>query len=181
VRVLLPSAHSLSTPFPPPPQLTPFPGQDLHGNTFWEFRDSLSAQQQRMRRIVQYRSLAFHSDVEVSPQWHQWLRHTRRHPPSLDEQARDVARQQELKVLAAQADARWVAKRSVLDASPAASASAPALGEGRGKQGAEEGTEERPGGTEDRQDPWKQARRNPGEDWQPQPWAGTPAAATRRA
>ena len=46
----------------------------------------------------------------------QWLRHTRFDPPTLVEQQADVIRQQQLKQLAAQADARWAAKPSFLDA-----------------------------------------------------------------
>jgi NADH dehydrogenase [ubiquinone] 1 alpha subcomplex assembly factor 2 len=73
-----------------------------------------------MRRIVQYpRQRSVHySDVssQISPAWHQWLRHTRRDPPSLQEQQQDLVRQEQLKVLAAQADARWAEKPSYLDA-----------------------------------------------------------------
>ncbi|RDL36592.1 uncharacterized protein BP5553_05944 [Venustampulla echinocandica] len=91
-------------------------GLDLHGNTFWEFRESLWSPQYRMRRIVQYPPNTHASDVDVSPQWLQWLRHTRKNAPSLTEQSQDLVRQENLKILAAQADARWAAKPSVLDA-----------------------------------------------------------------
>ena len=69
-----------------------------------------------MRRIVQYPTRAHLSDVNVSPQWLQWLRHTRTEAPSIEEQSQDVVRQENLKVLAAQADQRWRDKASVLDA-----------------------------------------------------------------
>ena len=69
-----------------------------------------------MRRIVQYPSSTHYSEIKISPQWHQWLRHTRSDPPSLTEQSQDSVRQQNLKVLAAQADAKWAAKPSYLDA-----------------------------------------------------------------
>jgi len=59
-----------------------------------------------------------HSDAPLTPAWLQWLRHARPDAPSIDEQAREVARQGNLKQLAAAADARWAAKPSVLD-SPA--------------------------------------------------------------
>ena len=95
--------------------LTLSPGLDLNGNTFWEFRDSLSSHKHRMRRIVQYSSSTHYSEIKISPQWHQWLRHTRPYPPSLTEQSQDVIRQQNLKLLAAEADARWAAKPSFLD------------------------------------------------------------------
>jgi NADH dehydrogenase [ubiquinone] 1 alpha subcomplex assembly factor 2 len=69
-----------------------------------------------MRRIVQYPASTHYSDITISPQWHQWLRHTRLDPPSLTEQSQDLVRQQNLKILAAEADARWAAKPSFLDA-----------------------------------------------------------------
>ncbi|KAJ9155129.1 hypothetical protein NKR23_g2248 [Pleurostoma richardsiae] len=98
-------------------------GLDLHGNTYWEFRDQRLGPAAaddpaavRWRRIVKYARATPYADVKVSPQWHQWLRHTRPDPPSLDEQAADVARQEQLKVLAAAADARWAAKESLVQA-----------------------------------------------------------------
>ncbi|CZR52072.1 uncharacterized protein PAC_01949 [Phialocephala subalpina] len=90
-------------------------GLDLQGNTFWEFRDTLSSHKYRMRRIVQYPPTTHYSEIKISPQWHQWLRHTRNDPPSLTEQSQDLVRQRNLKVLAAEADARWAAKLSFLD------------------------------------------------------------------
>jgi NADH dehydrogenase [ubiquinone] 1 alpha subcomplex assembly factor 2 len=69
-----------------------------------------------MRRIVQYPGRSHPSDVKVSPQWLQWLRHTRTDAPSIAEQSQDVVRQANLKILAAQADKRWNEKASVLDA-----------------------------------------------------------------
>lgn len=68
-----------------------------------------------MRRIVQYPSSTPYSDIKISPQWHQWLRHTRSDPPSISEQSQDIIRQQNLKILAAEADARWAAKPSFLE------------------------------------------------------------------
>ena len=46
----------------------------------------------------------------------QWLRHTRYEPPSIAEQRADIVRQERMKILAAEADARWAAKPSALDA-----------------------------------------------------------------
>lgn len=46
----------------------------------------------------------------------QWLRHTREHPPTVAEQHQDMMRQERMKLLAAQADARWASKPSALDA-----------------------------------------------------------------
>ena len=108
-----------------------FPGLDLQGNTYWEFRDTLNPG--RMRRIVQYPPSTQYSEVtsKITPAWHQWLRHIRESPPSLTEQAQDLTRQAQLKVLAAQADARWNAKESFLD-SPKAQQQQPMLGQGMG-------------------------------------------------
>ncbi|KAH8816291.1 hypothetical protein F5884DRAFT_775662 [Xylogone sp. PMI_703] len=90
-------------------------GFDLQGNTFWEFRDVLSQEPQRMRRIAQFPSSVPYSDISISPQWHQWLRYTRQSPPSLNEQSNDITRLETLKVLAAEADRRWAAKPRLLD------------------------------------------------------------------
>lgn len=97
---------------------TDIAGLDLQGNTYWEFKDVLSSKQGRMRRIVQYSNNLHYSDVtsKITPAWHQWLRHTRDEPPSLTEQSQDLVRQSNLKLLAAQADARWAAKPSYIDA-----------------------------------------------------------------
>ena len=46
----------------------------------------------------------------------QWLRHTRFEPPTVAEQHQDLMRQERMKMLAAQADARWAEKPSALDA-----------------------------------------------------------------
>ena len=218
-----------------------------------------------MRRIVQYPSSTALSDVNISPQWHQWLRHTRREAPSLAEQSQDLVRQANLKALAAQADARWAAKPSFLDtprqgrevgevrAPPAlagmergesgkvnargtsgntAEGVVMELGEGEGLQDAKEEeilvkgwdgkgrvhaqasaphpaiedkdtpknideeiempapdhknryfNERLEGGRAKekkyKEDPWKQARGAPSEEWQPQAWSPN-AAATRR-
>lgn len=65
-----------------------------------------------MRRIVKYPRGTHPGVVRVPPQWHQWLRHVRADAPTLAEQQQDMARQQRMRVLAAQADARWAdAKR----------------------------------------------------------------------
>ena len=83
---------------------------DLAGNTFWELHlhDSLS----RPRRIAQpgHKRL-HHSDMKISPQWHQWLRHTRDDAPTVQEQLSDVQRLANIKRLARIADERWASKR----------------------------------------------------------------------
>ena len=48
--------------------------------------------------------------------WIQWLRHTRHEAPTINEQQFDEIRQAQVKLLAAQADARWASKPSYLDA-----------------------------------------------------------------
>ncbi|KAK5664012.1 hypothetical protein OQA88_226 [Cercophora sp. LCS_1] len=86
-------------------------GSDLQGNTFWEFRVSNDPGfDGRWRRIVHYPRKTHHGDVKVSPAWHQWLRNTRKDPPTLEEQEADVIRQERMKMLAAEADARWETK-----------------------------------------------------------------------
>lgn len=207
------------------------PGLDLQGNTFWEFRDTLSSHQHRMRRIAQYPPSTHYSEINISPQWHQWLRHTRSDPPSLTEQSQDLVRQENLKVLAARADARWASKPSFLDApgqaqgQPLPTLEAAGLRSQMdattpGKDGQESNTKggsaeplqnteepikmqvpdgirhhfvERPkehtSGTvketketkemKEKEDPWKQARGGPSEQWQPASWTGNAAPARR--
>lgn len=186
--------------------LTPNAGLDLQGNTFWEFRDTLSSHQHRMRRIVDYPPATHYSEVKISPQWHQWLRHTREDAPSLTEQSQDLVRQRNLKVLAAQADARWAAKESWLDgpetrqALPAVEVRDPGgyetvqerteaaggdMREGAGEASAESKIKEERGKSdlpekkpeaEEKKDPWKTARGGPSEEWQPQGWTGNVAS-----
>jgi NADH dehydrogenase [ubiquinone] 1 alpha subcomplex assembly factor 2 len=64
---------------------------------------------------VRYPRGTHNGDVAVPPAWHQWLRHTRPDPPSLGEQQAEVARQERIRLLAAQADARWEAKPKVME------------------------------------------------------------------
>ncbi|KAK4123157.1 hypothetical protein N657DRAFT_645893 [Parathielavia appendiculata] len=103
-------------------------GLDLNGNTYWEFLDRGSRLPSpdplhhplkspvRWRRIVRYpRGAPYSSSVPIPPAWHQWLRHARADPPSLAEQQAEVARQERIRVLAAQADARWEAKPKVME------------------------------------------------------------------
>ncbi|KAL2122947.1 hypothetical protein VTJ04DRAFT_3402 [Mycothermus thermophilus] len=115
-------------------------GFDLQGNTYWEFLDrgaprppppsspsSPSSPSTRWRRILKPRRSTPFDSVTVPPAWHQWLRHTRADPPSLEEQAAEVERQARIKVLAAQADARWEAKPRLTDAPTAAPGEVPGL------------------------------------------------------
>ncbi|KAI0179915.1 hypothetical protein GGR52DRAFT_218994 [Hypoxylon sp. FL1284] len=178
-------------------------GLDLQGNTYWEFRltrgDPESSPDARFRRIVQYPRSTHYSEIKVPPQWHQWLRYQRRAAPSLAEQAEDLSRQDRIKVLAAEADARWEAKPSYLDAPPGEAPGAgdkgqpvPPLNTGR-TQPQERAARESPTPNESRladdaqrpsssalakekDDPWKRAKPTaPGETWQPEAWTPPPA------
>ncbi|KAF4504375.1 hypothetical protein G6O67_008532 [Ophiocordyceps sinensis] len=159
-----------------------FVGYDLEGNTYWQFRlvtrgppsgspDAHAAATEPWRRIVEYPRSMPYSEVKVNPLWHQWLRQMRHQPPSLAEQREDVRRQERVKLLAAQADARWEAKPRVTDSpvdalpggSPHAAAPPPRPpGLGRGQQW------EKPPGKDDSGANAK--ARGPGESWQPAPW-----------
>ena len=167
------------------PLLTTRPGFDLAGNTFWEFKDSL--QSQRLRRIVDYSSSAHYSDVFITPQWHQWLRHTRPVAPSLEEQRAEVQRQQNIKELARLADERWASKPSFLDKPSEQPRPATAVQDQGGyvQSPEEAGREEEVKNTvqgsemEDKQETtkwarkqnqWDQHRGGPSEDWQPRAW-----------
>lgn len=136
---------------------------------------------------MKYPRSTHYSDVQVPPQWHQWLRYQRQEPPTLLEQQTDVARRARMKVLAAQADARWAAKPSFLDqpeqqpkgknaaipdAPPPTSADAGAKAQeavtGEAKQQQQE----------DDNDPWKKAATGPSEAWQPTSWS--PSSSRKR-
>ncbi|MCJ1282719.1 hypothetical protein MMC26_002044 [Xylographa opegraphella] len=172
---------------------------DLSGNTFWEFKDSLTAG--RLRRIAEADPRVHYSDIKLSPQWHQWLRHTRADPPSLEEQQLDIQRQAQLKQLARLADERWAAKPSFLDAPKERSQPGPATLPrdpggyvGQTEPDEKEGVRNLVAGVDDmvesnndskvtqqykgKDNPWKTRKGNPGEDWQPAAW--TPGSTNRR-
>ncbi|KAJ5871412.1 uncharacterized protein N7529_003765 [Penicillium soppii] len=164
-------------------------GQDLAGNTFWEFKDVMNAA--RFRRIVRFDPKTHFSDVQVTPQWHQWLRHVREHPPSIQEQQQDLVRQAQIKQLARLADERWASKPSYLDKpknqqAPAqfsetpvnettANAAHPAS-EPPASTSPETTPQPQPVSTERNtpkgENPWAQASKaNPGAEWQPEAWS----------
>ncbi|KAK0621455.1 hypothetical protein B0T17DRAFT_508804 [Bombardia bombarda] len=148
-------------------------GTDLQGNSYWEFKDVRGSNTGRLRRIVRYPPKTHHGDVTVPPAWHQWLRHTRPSPPSIDEQRAELARQERIKILAAQADARWAAKPGLMDAPPKApSLGKPSITAAETQQ--EEAIQQQQPKPSD-PDPWKQARGGPSEDWTPKAWEPTPA------
>ena len=147
-------------------------GQDLEGNTFWEFKDQLN--HNRLRRIVKYRGRTYHSDVQVSPLWHQWLRYTRHEPPTLQEQSADVMRQSQLKQNAMLADARWAAKAKYIE-SPKPQATKPAPQEAPRARTGEDPSKRK---AQVKEDPWAKANetaKNPGSTWQPEAWVPGPA------
>jgi NADH dehydrogenase [ubiquinone] 1 alpha subcomplex assembly factor 2 len=69
----------------------------------------------RTRRIAQYPRATQYADVNHTPQFMQWLRHTREHPPTIEEQRAELSRQRGLVQLVARADARWKSVPSFLD------------------------------------------------------------------
>ena len=154
-------------------------GLDLNGNTFWEFRDATGVGVGRWRRIMEQPKSVHYGDVRVSPQWHQWLRYTRQDPPTLEEQRQDVVRQSQMKMLAAEADARWAAKPSLIDApgqeqgqprpaleTESRKTSATQRGRTAISAGPEKGFQE-----EKREDPFRHPRGGPSEDWRPKAWS----------
>jgi NADH dehydrogenase [ubiquinone] 1 alpha subcomplex assembly factor 2 len=122
-------------------------------------KDALNSE--RHRRIVRYARRTQHGDAKVTPQWHQWLRHTRPDPPTLQEQASDITRQAQLKHNAALADARWAAKAKYIEKPQPQADRAP----GR-LPSSEQG---RPRPEEQKPDNQKTAV-NPGADYQPEAW-----------
>lgn len=129
---------------------------------------------------MKYPRSTHYSDVQVPPQWHQWLRYQRQEPPTLLEQQGDVLRLARMKVLAAEADARWAAKPSFLDQpeqqpkraiqdappTPATDAGAATTAQGQGKTVTGEVKKEA-----EKDDPWKKAATGPSEAWQPAAWS----------
>ncbi|KAK5990203.1 NADH-ubiquinone oxidoreductase assembly factor N7BML [Cladobotryum mycophilum] len=160
-------------------------GFDLEGNTYWEFRLTRGTEEssERWRRIVDYPRSAHYSQVKVSPQWHQWLRYTRRDPPSLEEQQSDVIRQAKMKHLAAAADARWEAKPRVMEAprTETTTQALPPLDAGVVKEEAAavanaDEPKTQPLKKAHANDPWIKAKpQGPSEKWQPTTWNPTPS------
>ena len=142
-------------------------GQDLSGNTFWEFRPTLSVT--KFRRIV--RPLSPHtpvSDLVISPQWHQWLRYTRPLAPTIEEQRAEVGRQEGMRVLAREADERWKRKGSLLQKPKEKEKSDGWVGN-LGEEVVKEEREE-----EQREENGPGRPSGAGEGWQPQAWAPKP-------
>ncbi|KAI1175789.1 hypothetical protein F4777DRAFT_296110 [Nemania sp. FL0916] len=128
-------------------------GQDIQGNTYYELRqprgDSPPTSTSPYRRIVYYPRSTPLSEVKVPPAWHQWLRHQRATAPTLPEQMAELQRQARIKVLAAEADARWEAKPSLLDMPPKPETKTKAVGDAQ--QQSPRGDEQEQVGSRDRQ------------------------------
>lgn len=174
-------------------------GSDLNGNTFWEYFPKGISRAARPRRILRPSRKMHHSDVQIAPSWHQWLKQTRVEAPSIQEQVADVQRIQQLQVNARLADARWEAKpryiekpktgdgqvsaqRKTFGGVDEVKADGPtAVGgemprtEPEWKEGVRRGVDTQiPEGTPN---PWKKAEEtghNPGGKWQPEPWSPGP-------
>lgn len=69
----------------------------------------------RPRRLAKYPRSTEYADVNHTPMWMQWLRHTRPLPPTIEEQRMELSRQAGMKQLAAKADQRWKSIPSFLD------------------------------------------------------------------
>ncbi|KAJ5777886.1 hypothetical protein N7520_001132 [Penicillium odoratum] len=159
-------------------------GQDLAGNTFWEFKDQLNAG--RYRRIVKFDPKTHYGDVQVTPQWHQWLRYVRPTPPTLEEQRQDLVRQAQMKELARLADERWASKPSFLD-KPKTQQKVPGIETGNATTNTNTVSADAPSSsapapvpeptstppkTRKEENPWAKAdRQNPGANWQPEAWS----------
>ncbi|CEO60002.1 hypothetical protein PMG11_04646 [Penicillium brasilianum] len=158
-------------------------GHDLAGNTFWEFKDVVNAS--RYRRIVKFDPKTHYGDVQVTPQWHQWLRYVREHPPSLEEQQQDLVRQAQIKQLARLADERWASKPSFLDKPKTQQPPPPTESSETSVNQTAESLQEasatasstptpKPASAKPKpakEDPWAKANPgNPGDTWQPESW-----------
>ncbi len=181
-------------------------GEDLQGNTYYELRQPRgdAPESAPYRRLVHYPRSTPYSEVKVPPAWHQWLRHQRVDAPTMAEQVSELQRQARMKLLAAEADARWEAKPSLLDMPPTKTTTQSPdpnermLGsdgqtpprdeedrvETQGEIREDVDTRSRrasPPQTKTDTDPWKRAQSGaPGETWQPQTWTPTPTPARKR-
>lgn len=157
-----------------------------------------------MRRIAEHGPRVHYSEIQttrqyfsriserrdstdmLAAQWHQWLRHTRNEPPSIQELRQDMERKSQLKILAKQADERWAAKPSVLD-SPTATSQARSATLPLNRESAEEPPKSDDQRSEEdatsevvadpralpkrKENPWATDRGGAGENWQPKAWS----------
>ncbi|KAL5046892.1 hypothetical protein BDW71DRAFT_61181 [Aspergillus fruticulosus] len=155
-------------------------GYDLAGNTYWEFRDRLNAG--RFRRILKPPSRTHYGDVQVSPQWHQWLRYVRAEPPSIQEQQEDLLRQQRIQLLADMHKKKWEAEQARLDApttqqpGPATQTNDPTLNAASNAPGSEPKLQRNDQAQDQaKEDPFFRLKDAPGEKWEPEPWTPKPS------
>lgn len=122
-------------------------------------------------------------------QWHQWLRHVREHPPSIQEQQQDLVRQAQIKELARLADERWASKPSFLDKpktqpvptqtnnaalseTPASDTHPVSKTQASTPSAMTPDPEPASTATVHKKNPWNNASNaNPGEEWQPEAWS----------
>ncbi|KAL2857935.1 hypothetical protein BJY01DRAFT_70598 [Aspergillus pseudoustus] len=163
-------------------------GYDLSGNTYWEFKDTLNSG--RFRRIVKPRSRTHYSDLELSPQWHQWLRYVRPKPPSIKEQQDDIQRRERILLLAEIQRKKWETEQSQLDAPATQQSGLPTRTSDRAIKVGEESRMNAPGAdalwtkargrpeaSTAKEDPFFRPKDVPGRKWQPEPW--TPTSSKR--
>ncbi|KAJ5942106.1 hypothetical protein N7516_002274 [Penicillium verrucosum] len=164
-------------------------GEDLAGNTFWEFKDVLNAA--RFRRIVRFDPKTHLSDVQVTREFRcsamaPMAATCPGTPPSIQEQQQDLVRQAQIKQLARLADERWASKASFLD-KPKTQQSPPTtqINEATLNTPANAApTQQTPVSTtspetapaapktQKVENPWTKAKKaNPGEEWQPEAWS----------
>lgn len=92
-----------------------FRGFDLDGNRFYESYNPLTPK--KLRRTVKYMKDGHYTDNNVTPQWMQWLRHTRKEAPTLAELQQEVLRIQGTRRNAELISQRWEEERTRLSIS----------------------------------------------------------------
>ncbi|KAL2870519.1 uncharacterized protein BJX67DRAFT_345965 [Aspergillus lucknowensis] len=161
-------------------------GYDLAGNTYWEFKDTLNAG--RFRRIVKPRPRTHHGDLEVSPQWHQWLRYVRPEPPSIKEQRDDIQRRERILLLAEMQRKRWEADQLQLDtpetqqprpatrtSDPTVSARTETVSRAMDVDASQAKAPNHVGASTAKEDLFFRPKDVPGKKWQPESWIPTPS------
>ncbi|WFD25245.1 hypothetical protein MNAN1_000212 [Malassezia nana] len=65
-------------------------GHDLENNTYYEFPSLHPTDPRRTRRVVKWKNVPYPSDFnpkDMAIQWDAWMRHTRKHPPTIQHNA----------------------------------------------------------------------------------------------
>ena len=89
-----------------------FRGFDLDGNTFYEQYNPLTPH--KLRRTVKYLKDGHYTDNNVTPQWMSWMRHTREHPPTIEELMQEAHRIQSTRQNALLINQKWEEERARL-------------------------------------------------------------------